>query len=290
MATLKKKLDANVDGDYYVDNTCINCSACRVIAPNSFDESDGYSRVYHQPASDDERHRAQMALLSCPTSSIGSVEKHDMTQAQLSFPDPIDGPVSHCGFHSKKSFGATSYFIERPSGNVLVDSPRFVKSLVSNIEQLGGIRYIFLSHKDDVADHQKFRDHFGAERILSEYDINNDTKSVEIKINETDDLQLNGDLVVIPTPGHTRGSACLLFDNRYLFTGDHLYQNPKRDFPTAFINHCWYSWPEQIKSMEKLANYAFEWILPGHGMRAYYPSEIMAPKMAECVAWMKEQK
>ena len=139
------------------------------------------------------------------------------------------------GFHSKKSFGATSYFVQRPDGNVLVDSPRFVKPLVRQFEELGGIRYIFLTHKDDVADHQKYHDHFDAERILGENDLTSETMSVEIKVNENDDLQLADDLLVIPTPGHTRGSACLLFDNKYLFTRCTICTRiRKRSFPTAF--------------------------------------------------------
>ena len=93
MASAKKRLDANIEGNYYVDDTCINCSACRVIAPKSFDEHGTHSRVYSQPDSSEDKLRVQMALLSCPTSSIGSVEKHDMAQAYASFPDTIDGPV-----------------------------------------------------------------------------------------------------------------------------------------------------------------------------------------------------
>ena len=30
---------------------------------------------------------------------------------------------------------------------------------------------------------------------------------------------------------------------------------------------CWYSWPEQVRSLERLLDYRFEWVLPGHGGR-----------------------
>jgi glyoxylase-like metal-dependent hydrolase (beta-lactamase superfamily II) len=30
---------------------------------------------------------------------------------------------------------------------------------------------------------------------------------------------------------------------------------------------CWYSWREQVKSLEKLLAFRFRWVLPGHGRR-----------------------
>ncbi len=78
-----------------------------------------------------------------------------------------------------------------------------------------------------------------------------------------------------------------LYKDRYLFTGDHLYQNPTRDFPTAFVRRCWYNWGEQIRSMERLSRYRFEWILPGHGGFVHYPEKLMSEKMRSCVEWMK---
>ncbi len=40
------------------------------------------------------------------------------------------------------------------TGNILVDSPRFNPILAKRIEELGGVRHIFLTHKDDVGDHE----------------------------------------------------------------------------------------------------------------------------------------
>ena len=37
----------------------------------------------------------------------------------------ISFQVMHLGFHSALSFGATPYFIRRPGGNIMIDSPRF---------------------------------------------------------------------------------------------------------------------------------------------------------------------
>jgi len=290
MASIRKKLTANVKGDFYVDSSCINCGTCRFIAPDTFNDKDRQSRVYKQPETDKQTLRAEMAVISCPTSSIGSEEKHDLSCAIAAFPEPIDENVFHCGFHSKLSFGGAGYFIKRPEGNVMVDSPRFDKALVKRIEEMGGIKYIFLSHRDDVADQKKYYNHFGCERIMHIDDITTETEDIERKIEGIKPVEIENDLLGIPVPGHTKGSVCLLYRDKYLFTGDHLAMNPNRDHPTAFNNHCWYSWEEQIKSMKKIAEYGFEWILPGHSLRCHFPKDEMAEKIQMCIDWMEKLK
>lgn len=287
MARLRKRRLANAEGDFYVDSTCIDCGTCRWVAPDSFDASGSKSRVYHQPGNDFQAHRARMALLACPVGAIGSQQKHDFKKAHSSFPDPIEANIYHCGYHSRKSYGATSYLIVREEGNVLVDSPRFTPSLVSRFETMGGIRTLFLSHIDDVADHQKFSNHFSCQRILHQDDINTNTRGVEIRPQGESPLSLDDDLLMIPVPGHTRGSCCLLYKERYLFTGDHLWWNPTYHFLSASPYYCWYSWEQQIESMERLAEYRFSWVLPGHGQRIHLPEMEMREALHQCIAWMK---
>lgn len=55
------------------------------------------------------------------------------------------------------------------------------------------------------------------------------------------------------------------------------------------IRFLLYSWSEQIKSMEKLANYSFKWVLPGHGRRYSDDSKAIAQQMQQCINWMKKQ-
>ena len=60
----------------------------------------------------------------------------EIQAAAKSFPILIEGAqcLYHCGYHSESSYGAASYLIERQEGNILVDSPRFDKSLLRNIK------------------------------------------------------------------------------------------------------------------------------------------------------------
>ena len=290
MATLQKKRSQNVDGNFYVDSTCIDCDTCRWVAPEVFNRQSSMSAVYHQPQTETEKIAAMQALLSCPTASIGTAEKPtDIKQVQQTFPIPVEDNVYYCGYHSESSYGAASYFIQREAGNILVDSPRFTPPLVKQIEKLGGIKYMYLTHQDDVADHQKYHQHFDCDRILHQDDIKPSTQDVEIKLSGTEVTEIDRDLTIITVPGHTKGHTVLLYQNKFLFTGDHLAWSPYHKHLYAFARFCWYSWSEQIKSMEKLANYSFEWVLPGHGRRYHGDIATTKEQMQQCISWMKEQ-
>ncbi|QMS87589.1 MBL fold metallo-hydrolase [Nostoc edaphicum CCNP1411] len=288
MAHLNQRRSQNVNGDFYVDTTCIDCDTCRWMAPEVFYDVDDQSAVYHQPTNEAERLTALEALLACPTSSIGTVEKpKDIKVAQQQFPILVAENVYHCGYHSEKSYGAASYLIQLPEGNILVDSPRFTPPLVKRLEELGPIRYMYLTHKDDVADHQKFAEHFQCDRILHVDDITADTRNVEIQLTGSEPFTLTPDLLIIPVPGHTKGQTVLLYKNKFLFTGDHLAWSESLQQLAAFHGFCWYSWSEQTKSMRNLANYSFEWVLPGHGRRFHADKETMRQQMHKCIEWME---
>jgi acetolactate synthase regulatory subunit len=258
------------------------------MAPHIFYEVDGQSAVYHQPETEEEYQQGLQALLACPTGSIGTVEKpREIKSVQESFPLRITEFIYHCGFHSEKSYGATSYLIQRPEGNILVDSPRFIAPLVKQLEALGGVQILYLTHRDDVADHQKYHDHFGCERVLHEFDITSETRAVEHPLSGLDPVVLAPDLQVIPVPGHTRGHTVLLYQNRFLFTGDHLAWSEELHHLYAFRQACWYSWSTQINSMMRLKEYPFEWILPGHGRRFYSDLNTMESHMDQCIQWMQ---
>ncbi|WP_121970783.1 MBL fold metallo-hydrolase [Leptolyngbya sp. BC1307] len=295
MAHLKDRRSQNVKGDFYVDSSCIDCDTCRWLAPKVYSREGSQSAVHHQPTTEAERVAALEALLACPTASIGTQEKPaDIRQVQQRFPLKIDGNVFYCGYHSKKSYGAASYFIQRPDsagGNVLIDSPRFTPPLVKQLEAMGGVRYLYLTHRDDVADHEKFHQHFGCDRVLHQQDITTGTQAVEIQPTGAEPVALDDDLLIIPQPGHSRGHTVLLYQGKYLFTGDHLAWSARLDQLYAFRNFCWDSWPRQMDSMKKLANptqnYAFEWVLPGHGRRFHDRAEAMSAHMQQCIQWME---
>jgi glyoxylase-like metal-dependent hydrolase (beta-lactamase superfamily II)/ferredoxin len=258
------RLAENADGDFYVDDTCIDCDLCRQLAPASFARSDrmGQSIVSTQPRDDRERHRALMALVTCPTSSIATTRKLDSKAAARAFPERVADGVYFCGYASRDSYGAASWLVTRPDGNVLIDSPRAASTLIDRVAALGGVRWMVLTHRDDVADHAKWHARFGCERVAHGNDA---PRGAEIVIDGVTDLA--GDLRIVPVPGHTRGSCVLVDRATNAFTGDHVWANDEGDGLDAGRDVCWYSWPEQRKSMAALAEHAFIEVFPGHGRR-----------------------
>lgn len=273
MADPKKRLDSNVTGNFFVDATCINCDTCRQLAPKSFEEIGEFSAVTTQPESDEGLHQAYQALLACPVGSIGTErsDKARLRAAMSSFPLLLEGGVFYCGFNSEKSFGANSYFIQHPDGNWLIDSPRYMKHLVDAIERKGGLRYVFLTHEDDVADAAQYATRFGARRIIHRADADA-MPDAEWIIEGLETVHLAPQFELIPVPGHTPGSSALLYDSRFLFTGDHLWWDPDTRSLEAPRRLVWRS-RAMMQSIEKLLNYRFEWVLPGHGDRVKLPSD-----------------
>src|SRR5687768_11811749 len=102
MARIEFKRPENVEGDFFVDDSCIDCGTCYWMAPNVFAEEDGKSYVKRQPEGEAETLRAAQALIACPTASIGTARKLDVVkQAASSFPVPIAENVYHCGYHAE---------------------------------------------------------------------------------------------------------------------------------------------------------------------------------------------
>jgi glyoxylase-like metal-dependent hydrolase (beta-lactamase superfamily II)/ferredoxin len=268
MARAASRLDENAPGAFFVDASCIDCDACRQIAPAVFARSTrlGQSVVAAQPAGGGAAEaRALMAIVACPTASIGTLPKRGLGDATAAFPEPLEDGVYYCGWHAEASYGAASYLIVRPRGNVLVDSPRAARPLFDRIAALGGVRTMVLSHRDDVADHAAFANRFGCERVMHAADAG--ALPIERRITGTEPVALDDELTVIPVPGHTRGSIALLYRDRFLFTGDHLWWDEDDERLDMGRDVCWYSWSQQVRSLERLRAVRFEWVLTGHGRR-----------------------
>jgi glyoxylase-like metal-dependent hydrolase (beta-lactamase superfamily II)/ferredoxin len=277
MARESLRLPENVAGPFYVDSTCIDCDTCRQLAPATFGETGEYSFVQLQPRNAEETRTAYRALVACPTASIGAADKNASADAAREFPLSVADGVWYCGFASPKSFGASSYFVRHKDGNWLIDSPRYVEHLARRFSEMGGLRNIFLTHRDDVADAAKYAARFGAERIIHRLELSAQPDAERV-IDGVEDVELAQEFRAIPTPGHTRGH-CALLHRKLLFSGDHLWWSRRRRRLTASRDVCWWSWPEQVRSMKKLAGYEFEWVLPGHGERAHFPGCEMQAEM-----------
>lgn len=240
----------NVDGAFYVDSSCINCDVCRKLAPKTFSKIGPQSAVFAQPASssleDPVTAAAAAALVSCPTASIHAegFKPSDVAAAAAAFlpcdapgvVPPAEGgpPVRFLGYTSGRSFGASAYLLLLKDGNVLVDSPRFDPRLLKKIEALGGAKWFFLTHRDDVADHARWAAKLGARRIMHSKECNEQqgTDKVEAKLEgegpwtlrdcgSSEEGGSDDEIKFVLQPGHTEACVAMFhFPSKSLFTGD----------------------------------------------------------------------
>ncbi len=281
MADLARRLKTNADGPFYVDASCIDCDACRQLAPATFAERGEFSAVAAQPRGEAELAAALRALVACPVGAIGDAAHRPLAAAVAAFPLHVDGPVSYLGFNARASYGANAYLLEHPGGNWMIDAPRWNAALARAVGARGGVRYLFLTHRDDVADAARYAAHFGAQRIIHVRD-RGAQPGAEIVV-DGDEPTAFGDVTVIPAPGHTRGH-CVLHHGTYLFSGDHLAWDRDAQRLSAHRDVCWYDWSTQLRSVAKLAAYDFTWLLPGHGERVQLGGEAMRAHVRAVVA------
>jgi len=289
MVNIKLKRPQNVASSFFTDSTCIDCGTCYWVAPKTYKREENASIVYADPADDETWMKSYEALLSCPTNSIGVTDKEKLQKKPADiFPRLIEDNVYHTGYHSEKSFGAASWLIQSSEGNILIDSPRMNAVLKKKIEALGGLKWQYLTHRDDIADTDLFHEEFSSKRIIHIGDKIAKTEHYELILEGDDPYQLDQDTLIIPVPGHTKGHSVLLYKNKFLFTGDHLAWSYNLNQLYAFKNHCWYDYDLQVKSMERLLDYEFEWVLPGHSAPANFPKAKMKQELEKCIKWMKE--
>lgn len=297
----KQPHPANVEGDFYVDHTCIDCDTCRWMAPDTFGRTGakgpGQSYVYQQPQGG-QQDLAVQAMISCPTGSIRTWTPLRKTREWRggdrwilnTFPLRVAERlpnVFHLGFHSKQSFGAASYFVtatEQPL-NIMFDSPRYSSKLANLLEAAGGVDLMVMSHKDDVADHNRWKERFPQmRRLMHSLDVRGpdawpyiDMTAVEKQLEGDGPWTLAEGVRVVHTPGHSLGSICLLLASQVtggdpaIFTGDHLALNGRLGRLDGFARYG-DDLLLQAESMRKLAEEDFLWILPGHGRRASFRS------------------
>ena len=310
-------------GRVHVTRTCCGSATCRNFAPNLLGEvapnhalrddggtpasgpdvlpgsyeSGAYTGVVHQPRNKEELLAARTAAAACPFGAIrlerptARIPRGELESPWHGWPRRLEDNVWAVGHPSPKNFGAMSYFIELPGGGVLVDPPKPGEELFRWLEEHGGVRWLFLTHRDHTKHHADFAARFpGLRRVIGAADVNlretpyeTATGDVELKLSSEagpmtlegtplpEDALADAELAVLPQPGHTPGSLCLLYRRRFLFTGDHLSYSRRLGHIIAHRLQCWGDWENQSSSVRRLIDWAeagqlrFAWILPGHG-------------------------
>ena len=263
MAQPHRRFPINAPGAYYVEAACIDCDKCRASAPDHFvRDPAGHSYVAVQPATPLEEAACLNALSRCPVGAIGrdGLEPGPAPMRRL-LPE-----LWACGHPSELTDQASSYLLIRPEGNVLVDVPDFHPALIPQLEALGDLRYIFVTHEDTIGEVDRFQAHFGAEVIMHESEADRLPWGADRTFTES--FRLFEDIEILHTPGHTPGSSCLLWHRRggCLFTGDHVLPVDGARQP---VRYDWTAdWARQLASARALLDRSWGHAFPARGAEA----------------------
>jgi len=239
-------------------------------------DDQGRSYVARQPSTDAEQAAMWRASIACPTKSLGTSPRR--RAADSVFPYELTPGVLALGHNARSSFAAHSYLVVREAGNVLIDSPRFARQLVPAVEEAGGIDHVLLSHRDDVADAERWAEHFSARVWIHEADKDAAPYATDIF---DGDAEVENGLLAIHTPGHTAGHMVFHIDDRWLFTGDTLMWNHRRNELDVTADQTWDSWDRLADSMDRLSTLNVEWVFPGHGKWHHVGADLYRTQMAE---------
>lgn len=192
--------------------------------------------------------------------------------------------------YSLKSFGNSGYFVRHEGGNILVDAPELQPEDSAFLEANGGISYIFITHIRAFGDACNLKAKFKAKIVMHEED-GKLVKGCTPDITFSGEHQLYDDVLLVPTPGYSKGSSSMLLekDGGALFCGDMFwlgnrdrYSSELMSWPTEEDKNTW-NLPDDLvlnvnlmdadiaemtSSAEKLLNYRFEALLMSH---PHYP-------------------
>ena len=212
--------------------TCIDCDACRRIAPEVFAEAPGpLLRPRASRADEAERRRALMALVACPTGSIGTASRADVAAGGLAgFPEPVEENVSFCGFTSARLLRRLELLRRAPGGQ------RPGRLAAGRPAARFGVRAA-RRRLDALSDPPRRRR--GPRRLPKRASAASASSTRPTSRRGTADVERGHG----PRPGAPRtttssrsrrratpaGHAVLLYRNNYLFTGDHLAWSPAAD-------------------------------------------------------------
>jgi glyoxylase-like metal-dependent hydrolase (beta-lactamase superfamily II) len=168
---------------------------------------------------------------------------------------------------SSSTYGGKGFLVAGPKYNLMVDTPACTPRVVDAVRAAGGLRYIFLSHRDEIGEIAELHRATGGAVIMHRSEADQVPCGVDLVFDT--DFEVEPGVQVIHTPGHSPGSSCLLLhrgDLRVLFTGDHILR--RREEIPAPLKFPWtWDWSAQVASARRLLELEFDYIVPSHGQR-----------------------
>ncbi|CAD0219520.1 Beta-lactamase-like protein [Planktothrix agardhii] len=149
---------------------------------------------------------------------------------------------------NRETLGGTAYFIVENQGNILIDAPPWNPTNQQFIEQLGGLQWLFITHRAAIGSSREIQKSTGCNILIQEQEAYLLPES-NVTTFETE-LKLSSQSSVFWTPGHSPGSSCLYFSGHggVLFTGRHLLPNLHGQ-PVPLRTAKTFHWPRQLNSI-----------------------------------------
>jgi glyoxylase-like metal-dependent hydrolase (beta-lactamase superfamily II) len=122
---------------------------------------------------------------------------------------------------SPSTHGGRGFLVTGPKYNLMVDTPAFTPRVLNAVRKAGGVRYLFLSQRDEIGEIAELHRAVGGAVIMHRSEAEQVPCGVDLVFDT--DFEVEPGVTVIHTPGHSPGSSCLLVqrdDLCVLFTGN----------------------------------------------------------------------
>lgn len=152
---------------------------------------------------------------------------------------------------NRETLGGTAYFIVEKDANLLIDCPAWNEENLGFLQNAGGVRWLFLTHRGAMGRVKEFQEALGCEVVVQEQEAYL-LPQLEVTTFQ-DEIVLNDHFRAFWTAGHSPGSACL-YDaacGGVLFSGRHLLPNAQGE-PAPLRTSKTFHWPRQLRNVERI--------------------------------------
>lgn len=157
---------------------------------------------------------------------------------------------------NRKTLGGTAYWIHNSLGNILVDSPPWEEQALSFLQDQGGVRWLFLTHRTAMAQVKEWQQALGCEVVVQEQEAYL-LPGVECRTFE-EEITFNcpshdGNCVGFWVCGYSPGSACFYWPEQggILFSGRHLLPTAAGN-PAPLRTSKTFHWVRQLRNVHKI--------------------------------------
>jgi glyoxylase-like metal-dependent hydrolase (beta-lactamase superfamily II) len=152
---------------------------------------------------------------------------------------------------NRDTLGGTAYAIVTSTGNILVDSPAWNDLNQQFITDLGGVKWLAITHRGGIGKATTIATQLGCQVLIQEQEA---YLLPELKLTTFQNrFNLKDSIHAIWTPGHSPGSACIYYRSAggVLFTGRHLLPNQLGE-PVPLRTSKTFHWNRQLRSVDAI--------------------------------------